>query len=89
MMRPIPCLCRPAEMHPGRQATTHTPCSHISLRGLRYNVNRRCDPQVGWWISEDPIGFAGGDVNLMRYVGNGVLSAIDPTGLHFEVGGQY
>lgn len=39
------------------------------------------DPTIGRWISEDPIGFAGGDPNLYRYVGNSPTLATDPTGL--------
>src|SRR5690606_27852821 len=37
--------------------------------------------QNGRWLSEDPIGFDGGDVNLRRYVGNSPTSATDPSGL--------
>jgi RHS repeat-associated protein len=33
------------------------------------------------FLSEDPIGFAGGDTNLYRYVGNNPLIGGDPTGL--------
>ncbi|MBI5196249.1 MAG: hypothetical protein HZA10_07995 [Nitrospirae bacterium] len=33
------------------------------------------------FISEDPIGFDGGDVNLMAYVGNNPVNRIDPLGL--------
>jgi hypothetical protein len=32
-------------------------------------------------ISKDPIGFAAGDVNQFRYVGNGPTNATDPSGL--------
>jgi hypothetical protein len=32
-------------------------------------------------LSKDPIGFAGGDVNLYRYVGNDPLNWVDPEGL--------
>jgi hypothetical protein len=39
------------------------------------------DPRVGRWLSQDPIGFAGGDANLYRYVGNNPTDAIDTTGL--------
>lgn len=39
------------------------------------------DPSVGRWLSEDPIGFEGGDANLERYVGNNPTNATDPTGL--------
>ena len=37
---------------------------------LYYNRARWYDPIAGRWLSEDPIGFAGGDTNLYRYVGN-------------------
>ncbi len=36
--------------------------------------------QVGRWISEDPIEFAAGDVNVTRYVGNHVGNTTDPSG---------
>jgi hypothetical protein len=39
------------------------------------------DPTIGRWISQDPIGFAAGDANLYRYVGNRPASLLDPTGL--------
>ena len=48
--------------------------------GLYYYRNRWYDPETGRFISEDPIGFAGGDVNLYGYVGNNPLSFIDPLG---------
>jgi uncharacterized protein RhaS with RHS repeats len=35
---------------------------------------------VGRFISEDPISFVGGDVNLYRYVGNSPVDGIDPMG---------
>lgn len=37
--------------------------------GLQNNLNRWYDPEVGRWMSEDPIGFEGGDENLYRYCG--------------------
>jgi uncharacterized protein RhaS with RHS repeats len=40
----------------------------------------------GRFISRDPIGFAGGDVNVYRYVGNGPIFWADPYGL-FEMNG--
>lgn len=52
--------------------------------GLQYNRARWYDPRVGRWISEDPIGFAGGDANLTRYVGNAATNATDPSGLDSE-----
>ncbi len=49
--------------------------------GLKWNTNRWYDPGVGQWISEDPIGFAAGDPNLYRYVGNSPEMFGDPSGL--------
>ncbi len=48
---------------------------------LQYNRNRWYDPHSGRWLSEDPIGFAGGDSNLYRYVGNSPTNYTDPSGL--------
>jgi RHS repeat-associated protein len=49
--------------------------------GLQYNRARYYDPKLGRWISQDPIGFAAGDTNLYRYVGNSPTNATDPSGL--------
>ncbi|MFZ5774657.1 MAG: RHS repeat-associated core domain-containing protein [Thermodesulfobacteriota bacterium] len=49
--------------------------------GLYYYRARYYDPQAGRFISRDPIGFAGGDVNVYRYVLNNPVNAIDPYGL--------
>jgi RHS repeat-associated protein len=48
--------------------------------GLINFWNRWYDPQVGRWVSEDPIRQAGG-VNLYGYVGNNPAIATDATGL--------
>ncbi|KLU02240.1 biogenesis of outer membrane [Rhodopirellula islandica] len=48
---------------------------------LQNNRARWYDPATGRWLSNDPIGFAAGDANLYRYVGNGPTNAIDPSGL--------
>lgn len=48
--------------------------------GFYYMRARYYDPNVGRFISEDPIGFEGGDVNLYAYVGNNPVSWIDPSG---------
>jgi RHS repeat-associated protein len=48
---------------------------------LNYHRARWLDLPTGRWMSEDPIGFAGGDQNLQRYVGNSPTIFIDPTGL--------
>ncbi|WP_162006864.1 RHS repeat-associated core domain-containing protein [Roseimaritima sediminicola] len=48
---------------------------------LQNNRARWYDPTTGRWLSQDPIGFAAGDANLYRYVGNGVTTKVDPSGL--------
>jgi RHS repeat-associated protein len=48
---------------------------------LQYNRARWYDPATGRFISQDPIGFEAGDANLYRYVGNGVMTKTDPSGL--------
>lgn len=49
--------------------------------GFYYMKARYYDPQVGRFISEDPLGFDGGDVNLMAYVGSNPVNRVDPSGL--------
>jgi RHS repeat-associated protein len=49
--------------------------------GQNFHRARYYDPAVGRWLSEDPIGFAAGDTNLARYVGNGPTNARDASGL--------
>ena len=49
--------------------------------GLYYYRARYYDPTTGRFIAQDPRGFAAGDANLYRYVGNGPTRAGDPTGL--------
>jgi RHS repeat-associated protein len=53
---------------------------------VQYNRARWLDTTNGRWLSEDPIGFAGGDTNLYRYVGNSYPNATDPSG-HIISGG--
>jgi hypothetical protein len=48
---------------------------------LQNNLNRWYDPSVGRWLSEDPIGFAGRDANLYRYVRNQSTVRGDSRGL--------
>lgn len=49
--------------------------------GFYYMRARYYDLNVGRFISEDPIGFDGGDMNLMIYVQNNPINGIDPEGL--------
>jgi RHS repeat-associated protein len=51
------------------------------LTGLQYSRARFYDPQIGRFISEDPIGFEGGNINLYGYVWNSPVQFNDPTGL--------
>jgi RHS repeat-associated protein len=48
--------------------------------GLYYNRARHLDPTTGRWTIQDPLGFAAGDANLYRYVGNRATIATDPSG---------
>jgi RHS repeat-associated protein len=51
------------------------------------NRARAYDPGLGRFMSEDPVGFGGGDTNLFRYCGNDPVNASDPTGLWtFQIG---
>jgi RHS repeat-associated protein len=56
--------------------------------GLQWNINRWYAPWLGKWISEDPIGFEGGDENLGRYAGNTSPRHVDPSGLWRQVEGD-
>ncbi|HID69421.1 MAG TPA: hypothetical protein EYP35_02920, partial [Desulfobacterales bacterium] len=42
---------------------------------------RYYDPVTGRFISEDPLGFRGGDVNLYVYASNNPVLFVDPLGL--------
>ena len=42
---------------------------------------RWCDADTRGWISRDPGGFAMGDANLYRAMGNALTDGTDPTGL--------
>lgn len=55
--------------------------------GLYYYRARYYSPTLQRFISEDPIGFAGGDLNLFAYVGNDPISFVDPFGLDKNGGG--
>ena len=48
--------------------------------GFYYMRARYYDPEAGRFISEDPIGFGGGQVNLYAYVRNNPLGIVDPFG---------
>jgi RHS repeat-associated protein len=51
--------------------------------GLYYYRARYYNPALGRFLSEDPLGFGGGDVSLFAYVGNAPTQHTDPTGQVF------
>jgi RHS repeat-associated protein len=50
----------------------------MDLLGARFYI-----PKLGRFLTQDPIGHAGG-VNLYEYCGNNPLSRVDPSGLQFQ-----
>ncbi len=42
---------------------------------------RPYEPRIGRWVKRDPIGFAAGDGNFYRYVGNTPVVVVDPSGM--------
>jgi len=52
--------------------------------GLYYYRARYYNPRTGRFLTKDPIGFGGGDVNLYRYVFNNPVRYRDPWGLWSE-----
>ena len=56
-----------------------------TVTGLNLAVNRVQNPGTGRWKSQDPLGFAAGDDDLYRYVGNSPTYAVDPKGLQEKV----
>ncbi|MCO6459521.1 MAG: hypothetical protein J5I93_29765 [Pirellulaceae bacterium] len=55
--------------------------------GLHYYRARYLDSTTGRFLSEDPLGFAAGQINLFAYVANNPLDFRDPTGLQGGFGG--
>jgi len=52
-----------------------------SATGLYDARARWYDPATGTFLARDPMGFAAGDMNTYRYVGDSPTDATDPTGL--------
>lgn len=63
-----------------RNAYTFTSREWDSETGMYFYRARYYDPMAGRFISKDPIGFAGGDMNLYGYVWNKPMDLIDPYG---------
>ena len=71
-----------------RTGTTATPLQYVGTQGYykdsssrTYVRARTLDIRAGRWMTQDPIGFEGGDWNLYRYVGNRPTTFVDPSGL--------
>jgi len=59
----------------------YTGREYDSESGFYFYRARYYNPQTGRFISEDPIGLAGGDPNLYAYVRNNPTNTVDPSGL--------
>jgi len=55
-----------------------------ALTGLQFSRARYFDPAIGRFLSEDPIGFAGGDANLYGYTFNNPINFTDPMGTSYS-----
>jgi len=58
-----------------------------STSGLYETQHRWYSPTLQRWVSLDPIRFAGGDIDLYRFVRNNPENATDPNGLRWVDGG--
>lgn len=67
------------------QPFTYTAREFDQETGLYYYRARYYDPQVGRFVSKDPIGFEGGDNNLYGYVLNNPVNWTDPYGKRVSV----
>jgi RHS repeat-associated protein len=63
------------------QPFTFTGREYDPESGLYFYRARYYDPRAGRFLTKDPIGFGGGDVNLYRYIQNSPVNQIDPLGL--------
>lgn len=81
-----------------RTGTTVIPYQFVGQKGYfqdaetsDYYVRRRAyRPGFARWLSTDPLGFGGGDVNLFRYANGRVLTCTDPNGTSlFAVDGTW
>jgi RHS repeat-associated protein len=60
---------------------TYTSREYDPETGLLFYRARYYDPAIGRFITADPIGFDGGDVNFYAYVFNNPVNWVDPWGL--------
>jgi RHS repeat-associated protein len=62
------------------QRFRYTGREYDALTGLYHYRARAYDPETARFLQEDPLGFAGGDINLYRYALGNPVKWIDPTG---------
>ena len=70
-----------------RTGTTSTPFQFVGTKGYHADASgktyvraRVLEPRKSRWLTEDPIGFGGGDWNLYSYARNGPTRLIDTSG---------
>jgi len=57
---------------------------HDDLNGLVLMGYRYYDPALGRFITQDPMGLEGGDLNFYAYCGSNPMTGIDPSGLVYD-----
>jgi len=65
----------------GEPRFTYTARERDVATGLYYYRARWYDAGTGRFLSEDPLSYAAGDINVYRYVGNSPTNLADPSGL--------
>ena len=73
-----------ADFSRGQAGMYYDQITGLYKAGARWN-----DPKAGVWLSEDPSGFAAGDPNLYRLMGNNLPRYTDPSGLCSNSIGKY
>jgi RHS repeat-associated protein len=79
--RPWVCYVAPDDTDHGAAKLPGVTDPENSAVGLYYYRARYYDPTRSRFVSEDPIGFDGGDTNLFAYVRNSPPNLSDPAGL--------
>ncbi len=64
-----------------QQIALVTPARELDATNLYFYRARYYNPVLARFVSQDPIGFAGG-INLYAYVSNDPIDSVDPFGLH-------
>ena len=72
---------RPQRVGRAEQPGSTPAASWTGPPGCTTTVPRWYDTRTGQFTTRDPLGFAAGDSNLYRYVGNGPVGSTDPSGL--------